>query len=378
MNDLDLKYLEFASSISFFEFYQKEYKDPHFKTEEYQVEINRLLQKIIWAPKELSLFLRQYPKSYEIFQEIFQLQRFTNTQLTHFLFDISILNSIDTKLILKYLEINLKNDILFNKIFIDNIKEYSVIHFEKVQDIYNIIDKEAYNTSTTNELVFLLKLSIQNYIDKASKSVTIVHDRIKNDKMLDVSDRIASYIINNLNFNEVKKCILLDEYLRNKRMPIDTKSIHGNYGIYKISRILERNGFANNNGISNKTLDELKSKFSYSRETKFHGITKNDGKEKKFDFVLYYDMKPITLIETNFYSTSGSKININDDEYTYLDDEVKLKHPDIKFMWVTDGNYWLTSEGKKRFMKLYKRFENRILNYALFEKELADIQKNCL
>jgi len=378
MNDLDLKYLEFASSISFFEFYQKEYKDPHFKTEEYQVEINRLLQKIIWAPKELSLFLRQYPKSYEIFQEIFQLQRFTNTQLTHFLFDISILNSIDTKLILKYLEINLKNDILFNKIFIDNIKEYSVIHFEKVQDIYNIIDKEAYNTSTTNELVFLLKLSIQNYIDKASKSVIIIHNRIINDKMADVSKRIASYIINNLNLNEIQKCISLDEYLRNKRMPIDTKSIHGNFGIYKISRILERNGFANNNGISNKTLDELKSKFSYSRETKFHGITKNDGKEKKFDFVLYYDMKPITLIETNFYSTSGSKININDDEYTYLDDEVKLKHPDIKFMWVTDGNYWLTSEGKKRFMKLYKRFENRILNYALFEKELADIQKNCL
>lgn len=370
MNDLDLKYLEFASSISFFEFYQIEHKDPHFKTEGYQEEINKLSEKSNWAPKELSLFLKQYPKSYEIFQEIFQLQRFTNTQLTHFLFDISLLNSMDTKLILKYLQTNLNNDLVFNKIFTNNSKESSVINFEKVQDIYNI------DSDTTNELVFLFKLSIQNYIDKASKSVTIVHDRIKNDKMLDVSDRIASYIINNLNFNEVKKCILLDEYLRNKRMPIDTKYIHGNFGIYKISRILERNGFANNYGISNKTLDEIKSKFSYSRETKIQGITKNDGKEKKFDFVLYYDMKPIILIETNFYSTSGSKININDDEYKYLDDEIKLKHPDLKFMWITDGNYWLTTEGKKRFMKLYERFENRILNYTLFEKELSNIKKN--
>jgi len=209
MNDLDLKYLEFASSISFFEFYQKEYKDPHFITEEYQVEINKLSEKSNWTPNELSIFLRQYPKSYEIFQEIFQLQRFTNTQLTHFLFDISILNSIDTKLILKYLETNLKNDLVFNKIFIKNSKESSAINFEKVQDIYSILNPENIDSRTINELIFLLKLSIQNYIDKASKSVKIIHDRIKNDKMPDVSDRIAYYIINNLNLNEIQKCISL-------------------------------------------------------------------------------------------------------------------------------------------------------------------------
>ena len=103
MIDLNLRYLEFASSISFFEFYQKEYKESHFKTEEYQSEIKKLLEKEKWTAVELSIFLRQNPKSYEIFEEIFQLQRFTNTQLTHFLFDISILNSTDTKLILKYL-----------------------------------------------------------------------------------------------------------------------------------------------------------------------------------------------------------------------------------------------------------------------------------
>jgi len=376
MNDLNLKYLEFASSISFFEFYQKEYKDPHFKTEEYQVEITKLSEKSNWTPNELSLFLRQYPKSYEIFQEIFQLQRFTNTQLTHFLFDISILNSIDTKLILKYLESNLINDLVFNKIFVKNSRESSAINFERVQDIYSILDFENIDSRTINELIFLLKLSIQNYIDKASKSVIIIHNRIINDKMADVSKRIASYIINNLNLNEIQKCISLDEYLRNKRMPIDTKSIHGNFGIYKISKILDRAGFVNNKSIMNKTLDDNKSKFSYSKETKIQGITKNDGKEKKFDFVLYHEMNPIILIETNFYSTSGSKININDDEYKYLDDEIKLKHPDLKFIWITDGNYWLTTEGKKRFMKLYERFENRILNYTLFEKELSNIMKN--
>ena len=223
-----------------------------------------------------------------------------------------------------------------------------------------------------------MKLSIQNYINKASKSVKIIHGRIKNDSMPEVSERIASYIINNLNFNQIKNCIVLDEYLRNKRIPIDTKSIHGNYGVFAISKILIRNGFVNNSVIFNKTLDETQSKFSYRAESKIEGIIKNDGKEKKFDFVLYYDLKPKILIETNFYSTSGSKININDDEYTYLDDEVKIKHPDLKFMWITDGNYWLTSEGKKRFTKLYKRFENRILNYNLFEREIINTKNNMI
>lgn len=375
MNDLNLRYLEFASSISFFEFYQKEYKDPHFKTEEYQVEITKLSEKSNWTLNELSLFLRQYPKSYEIFQEIFQLQRFTNTQLTHFLFDISILNSMDKKLILKYLETNLKNDPLFNKIFLKNFKELSPNNFKKIQDIYDILNSGNIGSKVISELVFLLKLSIQNYIDRASKSVAVIHDRIINDKMTDVSIRIASYIINNLNLNEIQKCFVLDEYLRNKRMPIDTKSIHGNFGIYKISKILDKNGFINCNDIMNKTLDDSRSRFSYSKETKIQGITKNDGKEKKFDFVLYYETKPIILIETNFYSTSGSKININDDEYTYLDEEIKHNNPDLKFMWISDGNYWLTIDGKKRFMKLYERFENRILNYALFEKELPNIKK---
>jgi len=226
-----------------------------------------------------------------------------------------------------------------------------------------------------SKLVFLLKLSIQNYIDRASKSDAVIHDRIINDKMTDVSIRIASYIINNLNLNEIQKCFVLDEYLRNKRMPIDTKSIHGNFGIYKISKTLDKNGFLNCNDIRNKTLDDSRSRFSYSKETKIQGIIKNDGKEKKFDFVLYHEMKPIILIETNFYSTSGSKININDDEYTYLDEEIKHNNPDLKFMWISDGNYWLTIDGKKRFMKLYERFENRILNYALFEKELSNIKK---
>lgn len=373
MNNSNERYLEFASSISFFEFYEKEFNEPHFNTQEYLFEINKIIEKSKWTMDELSLFLRENPKSYEIFQEIFQLKRFTNTQLTHFLFDISTLNSIDNKIMLKYLESNLKNDILFKKIFINNSEKFSETKFEKIEDLYYFINNNNYDTAICNELIFLLKLSIQDYIDKASKSPKVVHDRIENKFMPEVSSRIATYIIDNLNFNEIKNGINLNQFLKSKRIPKDTKSIHGKYGGDRISKILIKNGFVKNDNLLNKTIDEKNSKFSYCVETIIEDIVKNDGKQKKFDFILYYDLKPMVLIETNFYSTSGTKININDDEYTFLDDEIKQNNPNLKFIWITDGNYWLTSEGKKRFVKLYKRFGNRILNYNLFEKEIFNI-----
>jgi len=375
MDKSNERYLEFASSISFFEFNQKEFNEPHFNTQEYQFEINKIKEKTNWTIDELSLFLRENPKSYEIFQEIFQLKRFTNTQLTHFLFDIWMLNSIDTRIILEYLETNLKNDSEFRNIFINNSKEFFEKKFENIEDLYNYINGNNYDNNTCNQLIFLLKLSIQNYIGIASKSPMVIHNRIKNEAMPEVSTKIAAYIVDNLNFNEIKKGINLDQFLKSKRIPKDTKSIHGKYGGDKISRILTKNGFVKNYNLLNKTLDETSSKLSYCAETRIEDIVKKDGKLKKFDFILYYELKPIVLIETNFYSTSGSKININDDEYTFLDDEIKENYPNLKFIWITDGNYWLTSEGRQRFMKLYKRFENRILNYNLFEKEIFSIIK---
>ncbi len=44
---------------------------------------------------DLSDYIKQYPKSFLIFQEIVQLLRFTNTQIIHFTFDTENLNSIN-------------------------------------------------------------------------------------------------------------------------------------------------------------------------------------------------------------------------------------------------------------------------------------------
>lgn len=65
----------------------------------------------------------------------------------------------------------------------------------------------------------------------------------------------------------------------------------------------------------------------------------NQGKaEKRFDFVIK-TKKMIYGIETNFYSSSGSKLNETARSYKTLAQEAKLIMG-FTFIWITDGNGW--------------------------------------
>jgi type II restriction enzyme len=65
----------------------------------------------------------------------------------------------------------------------------------------------------------------------------------------------------------------------------------------------------------------------------------NQGKaEKRFDFVVKTP-KTIYGIETNFYSSSGSKLNETARSYKTLAQEAELIQG-FTFIWITDGNGW--------------------------------------
>ncbi|MDA8272178.1 MAG: hypothetical protein M0Z72_00300 [Deltaproteobacteria bacterium] len=97
-----MNYTDFASKISFFEFIQNEYKIPHFKIENYKEEFSLLKESI--NIDRLTKILESNPKIIDIFEEFFQLSRFTNTQYIHFCFDISILNNSNDETIINYAE----------------------------------------------------------------------------------------------------------------------------------------------------------------------------------------------------------------------------------------------------------------------------------
>jgi len=69
---------------------------------------------------------------------------------------------------------------------------------------------------------------------------------------------------------------------------------------------------------------------------------KIDKNNRRFDFALFNTIsKKLYLIEVNFYSAGGSKLKATAGEYQYLNDF--LKNQGIEFIWMTDGNGWLSA-----------------------------------
>lgn len=369
-----MKYVEFASKISFYEFLQQEFKQCHFKTRSYREEIELLQQTL--TIEDLTQTLQKRPKVIDIFEELLQLKRFTNAQYINFCFDVNVLNNYDEYLVLKYI----KN---------------STVKFEngKPNDNFSgIYDRLCTTVSPTpTETVFFAKRSIVKYIDRLIKNREALYHHIQNS--IGTRLRIARYLLENLNAVEILSSVNLERFLSQKRHPIDTKSLHGRFGTIKILKILNEAGFTDITAsikspiLSSQSIREKhipQDNYAYIREKAIEGINKRkDGKPKKFDFILLSGGTPRLLIETNFYSTSGTKIGINQGEYVDLHEDVKRfnskNNTNFQFMWITDGNYWLSPDGESRFINLKTNFfkgDLELLNYKMLQESLPNIKKS--
>ncbi len=363
-----MDYINFASKISFFEFTQNEFKEQSFNCDEYEQEIN-LLKKQQINIENLSELLRTNPKIIDIFEELFQLNRFTNAQLIHFCFDVGLLNNSDEKTIISHFEKSILN--------FENGTENPFFK----QYFKNITEKDR------NKLVYLLKKAIVDYVDKIIKDKALLHNHIKNSIATRI--RISRYLIENLKADEFIARLDIRSVLNLKRNPVDTKSIHGKFGTYKIEHILKELGFANISiFIKEKSITpdffshkSFASGYCYITEKQILGINKKrDNKPKKFDFILIFNNKIEFLVETNFYSTSGTKIGINQNEYVDLKQTIDnfnaANNTNFKFMWITDGNYWLSKDGEKRYRNLKDNYfckNYELLNYNLLKEYLKSI-----
>ncbi len=370
--DKEKIYIDFASKISFFEFIQDEFKQAKIDLSDLKSEILALQKQTTWNIDDLSNFVRQHPKGFLIFQEIFQLLRFTNAQLIHFVFDIEKLNSLNQEAIFEYLIFNIKYDDEFRKIFLNLLgQEYE--NFIKNIGQY---DKKY--------LIAIFKTAISKYIGIISKKFSVLQERITKSEFCDFSIRFSNYLLNNLKLNETLSSINLEVFLKNKKIPLDTKGIHGKYAKIKIKNILKNNNFIciddflKKNGIGTIPLEGLnfpsdKKRFFCTEKYVEKIIKPATKKPKKFDLIIFDDFKPKYLFELNFYSTEGTKIGINEGEYIELNNHIKNKNFVCYFFWITDGNYWLTLDGRDRFFNLLNHFD-KIYNINIFMEEINHIK----
>jgi type II restriction enzyme len=75
-------------------------------------------------------------------------------------------------------------------------------------------------------------------------------------------------------------------------------------------------------------------------DIKMQAAVKNKNGERKFDFAIFERNKnKLTLVEVNYYSSTGSKPSSIAREYIDLSNILKTEG--IRFIWVTDGYGWI-------------------------------------
>lgn len=98
----------------------------------------------------------------------------------------------------------------------------------------------------------------------------------------------------------------------------------------RVAKIFADNGIRFEQEVYSSAWDELKS------------VLGDD--EKRFDFVIKTAAKTY-LIEVNFYSSGGSKLNEVARSYSEIAPKVNSVHG-FEFVWITDGIGWKSAKNK--------------------------------
>lgn len=102
-----------------------------------------------------------------------------------------------------------------------------------------------------------------------------------------------------------------------------------------VETFIQKSGFEKNkNYFKEMYISEIENKWNID----LSGISNMGKTEKRFDFVIKTD-KQIYVIETNFYASSGSKLNETARSYKTITNEMS-EIDGITFVWFTDGIGW--------------------------------------
>lgn len=333
---------------------------------------------------ELTNLLAEHPEAFDLFEQILQLSNFTTAQWTYMMFDLDKLNSSDITEVIEYLLLNLGQD--------DHLRDCFVKK--------KIIDSGGLPSPTEiqGRERILLVLKAKQEIARLSKNRDSAHLHSRLSTIRSVRERVSNYLLDTKALNSVLDGIQPRVYLTNKRKSADTKSAHGKYGSTILSTRLKDAGFKEcgdldickqkmiRRGGTTQLVLSQDTEFCYCTEKQVESAANlgtsissvsGSGKPllKRFDFVLLHQGKPRVVIETNFYTTSGSKIGVNEKEYLSLYRYIKQNEKGLRFIWVTDGNHWLTSTGRKMFERLVPDFEDSLMNFGTFAEALDSIKK---
>lgn len=187
-----------------------------------------------------------------------------------------------------------------------------------------------------------VKDEINEYLFKFDKMVYSIKDYIKFMRESGLFDLLQNHIINNLY-----------DYVLGIEVGLDSNG-RKNRGGHLMENLVEsyiiKAGYKKDiNYFKEMYLNDIEKKWNLDlSEMSGHNIS-----TKRFDFVIKTD-KQIYVIETNFYSSGGSKLNETARSYKMLAQESK-KVDGVTFIWFTDGIGW--NSARKNLEEIFNELE---------------------
>lgn len=172
-----------------------------------------------------------------------------------------------------------------------------------------------------------VKDEINEYLFKFDKMVYSMKDYIKFMKESGLFDLLQNHIINNLYDYALGIEVGLDSNGRKNRGGHLMEDLVESY-------IIEAGFKKNETYFKEMYLKDIENKWNVD----LSAMSGNNVSTKRFDFVIKTDNQ-IYVIETNFYSGGGSKLNETARSYKMLAEEAK-KVNGVTFIWFTDGTGW--------------------------------------
>lgn len=187
-----------------------------------------------------------------------------------------------------------------------------------------------------------VKDEINEYLFKFDKMVYSMKDYIRFMKESGLFDLLQNHIINNLY-----------DYVLGIEVGLDSNG-RKNRGGHLMENLVEsyiiKAGYKKDvNYFKEMYLKDIEKKWSLDLSE----MSGNNTSTKRFDFVIKTD-KQVYVIETNFYSGGGSKLNETARSYKMLAQESK-KVDGVTFIWFTDGTGW--NSARKNLEETFNELE---------------------
>ena len=216
-------------------------------------------------------------------------------------------------------ELNILNSLIGSKTIEDDFKNIMLKYPETLECIPLLL--------AVRSTEIFVKDEINEYLFDFKKMVYSMDDYVKFMQESGLFDLLQNHIINNLY-----------DYVLGIEVGLDSngrKNRGGHLMEDLVEKYIKESGFVKDvNYFKEMYLNDIEKRWNIDLSS----LSGNNVSTKRFDFVIKTP-KQIYLIETNFYASSGSKLNETARSYEMLAKKAKVIDG-ITFIWITDGLGW--------------------------------------